>query len=320
MAFVMLASKALRTIRENILATRNRDQTNLDPGNSESPPHFGQQADGIYFCAVAQTRWGTIPGKEKSGECWYPYGGKEYRIDNGFSVFKEGVCVSSRNEDIIPLGFQSDGVGELWCALAETRFGRVPGKANASSCWYSYGGREYSTSQFWFVGPSRSATRVGVSPLLTRPPPNPIFPPTISPESILPEYRASLAKICVSVDIMQTSEIYENIAALRAFQCEVDNHEELYARIVAKAFALSSASAGRDYHGRVLVTDDSGVDLQSHFFRDICEFARGTVWETSALNAALDILLRTEDQDGLQVREFVLQAWRQIRSHRVNLV
>jgi hypothetical protein len=294
-------NQAFDALRTRVTQNQNHPATVETFGADGTPENVGRQADGVYYCALAQTRWGTIPGKSKNGECWYPYGGKEHRITSGYVVYEEGLCVSSQNADIEPLGFQTDGVGQLWCALAHSQYGRIPGKADSSSCWYSYGGKEYLTSRFSFVGPPRSGIR-GSSGWQSA---DPIFPATISLESVLPEYRVHLRKICVSPDLMRTSEIYRWIAALRAFQSQVENKEHLYAQIVAKAFSLPSAAEGREFHGRVLVTDDSGADLDSHFFRDVCEFARRATWEAPALNAALEILLSSEDADGLQVSRFV---------------
>jgi len=53
-----------------------------------------------------------------------------------------------------PAGFQNDGAGQVWCAVAHTPQGNIPGKAIGNTCWYPYGGREISTSDFsWVVAP-----------------------------------------------------------------------------------------------------------------------------------------------------------------------
>jgi hypothetical protein len=48
-------------------------------------PALGHQNDGAgsVWPAIANTQWGTIPGKAIGNTCWYPYGGKEY-VTNDF--------------------------------------------------------------------------------------------------------------------------------------------------------------------------------------------------------------------------------------------
>ncbi|KAJ8304028.1 hypothetical protein KUTeg_017611 [Tegillarca granosa] len=119
----------------------------------------GNQTDGCgeLWSAVANTPYGTIPGKAKDGTCWYPYGGKEH-VTKDFSwitcvrpveMVWNGGCVPPQ---AIQCGFQTDGCGYLYAAIAETKWGRIPGKAKDDTCWYSYGGREHHTKDFhWLV-------------------------------------------------------------------------------------------------------------------------------------------------------------------------
>lgn len=51
-----------------------------------------------------------------------------------------------------PHGFQTDGGGYVWCAVARTQWGRIPGKAQGQTCWFSYGGREHTTGDFYYIG------------------------------------------------------------------------------------------------------------------------------------------------------------------------
>ena len=51
----------------------------------------------------------------------------------------------------IKCAFQEDGTRYLYAAIAGTKWGNIPGKAKDSTCWYSYGGREYSTSDFYWL-------------------------------------------------------------------------------------------------------------------------------------------------------------------------
>jgi len=53
-----------------------------------------------------------------------------------------------------PAGYQNDGAGQVFCAVAHTPQGNIPGKAKDGNCWYPYGGTEKSTSDFsWVVAP-----------------------------------------------------------------------------------------------------------------------------------------------------------------------
>jgi hypothetical protein len=48
-------------------------------------PALGRQHDcGAVWPAIANTQWGTIPGKAIGNTCWYPYAGKEH-VTNDFS-------------------------------------------------------------------------------------------------------------------------------------------------------------------------------------------------------------------------------------------
>ena len=37
------------------------------------------QGDDGFWCAVANTKWGHIPGKCRDGVCYFPYGGIEHQ-------------------------------------------------------------------------------------------------------------------------------------------------------------------------------------------------------------------------------------------------
>lgn len=128
----------------------------------EQPPDhaikLGYQNDGVgeIYSAVAKTRWGTIPGKAKGKTCWFPYGGKEYTTENFVWLTSMRPVKMKRNEGhppklAIQCAFQEDGAGYLYAAIAETKWGKIPGKAKDSTCWYPYGGREYYTSDFYWL-------------------------------------------------------------------------------------------------------------------------------------------------------------------------
>lgn len=58
-------------------------------------------------------------------------------------------CLSDKN-DCIAQG--NDDNGDSWCAVAQnTQWGTIPGKAKDGTCWYSYGGVEYTTKDFKYV-------------------------------------------------------------------------------------------------------------------------------------------------------------------------
>ena len=93
----------------------------------------GYQGDsGHYWCAIAQTPWGRIPGKAMGGTCWYAHGGKEHTTEN-FQVIR-GQDIGARGN---AQGHQTDGHGDLWCAIARTHWGNIPGKAKNGTCSYS---------------------------------------------------------------------------------------------------------------------------------------------------------------------------------------
>lgn len=119
----------------------------------------GQQNDGggDLWCAIAKTEWGKIPGKANAnGECWFPYGGEEHtttRFKYAITDWEDDSSSSSSDSDKEALapGFQRDGAGHLWCAIANTEHGQIPGKAKGGTCWYPYGGEEHTTEDFVLV-------------------------------------------------------------------------------------------------------------------------------------------------------------------------
>jgi hypothetical protein len=129
-------------------------------GGKNPPPgalKTGFQNDGAgdLWSVIAHTNWGDIPGKGKNGTCWFPYGGNE-NTSNNFSwvVIKPFELIRapySLPNTSIACGFQSDGVGKLWLAVAHTEFGDIPGKAKDGTCWFPYGGTERTTNNFSWV-------------------------------------------------------------------------------------------------------------------------------------------------------------------------
>ena len=112
--------------------------------------------NGDYWCAIANTENGTIPGKSSNGKCWYPYGGQEIESTD-FKIVDGPVIFTEDPNEVKPLGKQTDGAGTLYCVVVETEWGKIPGKAKRGTAWYSYGGEERSTSdtsKFKYVGPA----------------------------------------------------------------------------------------------------------------------------------------------------------------------
>ena len=127
---------------------------------SQDPPEnslaLGNQNGDIYYLAVANTEWGTIPGKARNGHCWYPYGDIEYRVESDFAYvtsFRPTTLVKSTTPPphAILCGYQNDGSGYHYAAVAETEYGTIIGKAIGDNCWYPYGGKEYSTKDFKYA-------------------------------------------------------------------------------------------------------------------------------------------------------------------------
>jgi len=110
-----------------------------------------QQDIGPLWCCIALTQsQGRIPGKTDGQTCWYSYGGGEHETSD-FELF-QGQLFSKTSTGIEPQGHQTDGAGDVWCAVAHTAFGKIPGKAQAGTCWYPYNGKEDTTDSFEFVG------------------------------------------------------------------------------------------------------------------------------------------------------------------------
>jgi len=126
-----------------------------------TPAHaapYGKQHDsGVYYPMIARTAHGTIPGKAKDGHGWYPYGGKEVETKDFDWVCYRSVLTnysSCHKPSSHAHGHQTDGAGDLWCAIAHTDKGNVPGKAKGNECWWPWGGKENKTHDFsWVVGP-----------------------------------------------------------------------------------------------------------------------------------------------------------------------
>ena len=127
---------------------------------SGNPPEnavkLGWQNDGAgeLWSAVANTQWGTIPGKANRQTCWYPHNRKEHTTSDFSFVTASNYVRQVENNGTGPplnaakLGYEKDGAAQTYCVLANTVHGMIPGKANYDTCWYPYGGNEHMTKHF----------------------------------------------------------------------------------------------------------------------------------------------------------------------------
>ena len=128
---------------------------------SSSPPEnglkLGKQRWEDMWVAIANTEWGTIPGKaNKDGTCWYPYNNTEHRTSHEFAYvtsIRPTKLVKSYTPPPLAIlsGYQNDGAGYFYAAVADTDSGTIPGKARNGVCWYPYGGGEHKTINFSYV-------------------------------------------------------------------------------------------------------------------------------------------------------------------------
>jgi len=117
------------------------DAGGLGAGPQAMPAAPGFQNDGSaeYWCAVANTPYGRIPGKAQDGRCWYSFGGKEECTEDFQIIHAYGFAPGPSGP---PHGEQHDS-GGYWCAVADTPHGKIPGKAQGGSCWYPLYGEEH---------------------------------------------------------------------------------------------------------------------------------------------------------------------------------
>ena len=112
-----------------------------------------------FALAVADTPFGMIPGKAKGDQCWYSFCGEEHTTcEFSYVLADEELVKLVKNTGnggpppgAMQTGFQVDGTGKQYAAIANTRFGTIPGKARDNNCWYSYKGREHTTWDFKWV-------------------------------------------------------------------------------------------------------------------------------------------------------------------------
>jgi len=127
-------------------------------GQPSNAMNIGFQHDsGEYCLAVANTEWGRIPGKARDGVCWFPYWGNEHQVDDFEYVTHPNSMTTVPNTGdgpppgARPIGWQNDGRGDQYAVIANTEWGRIPGKACDNTCWYPYWGQEHVTEDFEYL-------------------------------------------------------------------------------------------------------------------------------------------------------------------------
>jgi len=126
------------------------------------PPNaaaLGRQNDcGTVWPVIANTPHGTIPGKAIGNNAWYPYGGAEHTTSDFSWIVHSHYLAHVRQHPQpsawsgAPHGRQNDA-GDVFCIIAHTPQGNIPGKAIGTNAWYPYGGKEHTTGDFsWIVG------------------------------------------------------------------------------------------------------------------------------------------------------------------------
>jgi hypothetical protein len=126
------------------------------PGASV-PQGFQNDGAGALHFAIAHTPHGNIPAKAKGNQAWYPYGGRE-EVTHDFSWVDIPIGFRTVHNSggvppgAIPAGFQNDGAGQLFLALANSQWGKIPAKAKGNQAWFPYGGKENVTGDFeWLI-------------------------------------------------------------------------------------------------------------------------------------------------------------------------
>lgn len=120
---------------------------------------LGDQDDfGDLYVAIAKSEWGQIPGKAAGNTCWFPYNGKEEATNDfywvtccrHYKLVKHDKDKSKPPRLAVLAGYQPD-CGYLYPAIANTKEGKIPGKAKGGNCWYAYGGEEHLTDDFYWI-------------------------------------------------------------------------------------------------------------------------------------------------------------------------
>ena len=103
--------------------------------------------------------------KEGQFTCWYSYDGLEFETKNFSWIItnSEKRLVNNHGHfdpphNALQATVVHDGNGPYYSILANTQWGKIPGRANAREAWFSYDGMEHNSEDFdWIVIDARSA-------------------------------------------------------------------------------------------------------------------------------------------------------------------
>jgi len=141
-----------------------------DPIPPSNSIEFGSQGDDFkrVWSVIADTDYGLLPAKaaHKGGQftCWYSYDGLEFETDKfSWIVTDYEKKLVNNDGDFDPptnallATLLHDKNGPYYSIIANTEWGKIPGRANNRDAWFSYGGREHNTQDFdWIVVDPRS--------------------------------------------------------------------------------------------------------------------------------------------------------------------
>ena len=104
-----------------------------------------------------------IPGKSNGEACWYSKDGKQHCTRHFSWIISTAntEVISSYNKfdpppNAIYRTTTHDSNGPYYSIIANTEWGRIPGKANLRIGWFGYNGKEYPTADFdWIVQTNR---------------------------------------------------------------------------------------------------------------------------------------------------------------------
>lgn len=120
----------------------------------------GHQNDGSghYYSVICNTPHGKIPGKGKENRAWYSYGGKEHEVKSSsfeYLLSHAGYKVHLEKSNGPPAGAvtgHQNNTGTMYAVVCHhTSHGKIPGKSNGRTSWYSWGGKEHETKDFSYV-------------------------------------------------------------------------------------------------------------------------------------------------------------------------
>jgi hypothetical protein len=120
------------------------------------------------------------------------------------------------------------------------------------------------------------------------------------PNEIPGEYIPTIQTICIHDNIMKMSKLQNQIKYLLELPKSSETTvERVMADLIQKAFNLSSPEAAQTFIGHAQLFDTHFSTSRTCFFRELCGFVFALRWESSALIAALKLIITHESADGL---------------------